>query len=154
MILFSKLKYISGYQKDQNKLNLKNIITDVYDRFKDFNENIKWNIDLEDVEIKANEEQWTIIFENILENFVRYANNIIEINLEETDNSIVIRLFNDGPKIEKNIFENIFFAYEKGKKGENGLGLAIVKRIVNLYGGKIYAKNEKNGVAFYIEIER
>jgi len=29
-----------------------------------------------------------------------------------------------------------------------------VKRIVNLYGGKIYAKNEKNGVAFYIEIER
>lgn len=154
MILFSKLKYISGYQKDQNKLNLKNIITDVYDRFKDFNENIKWNIDLEDVEIKANEEQWTIIFENILENFVRYADNIIEINLEETDNSIVIRLFNDGPKIEKNIFENIFFAYEKGKKGENGLGLAIVKRIVNLYGGKIYAKNEKNGVAFYIEIER
>ena len=154
MIFFSKLQFISGYQKDQELLNLKSIIMNVYDRFKDFNRNIQWNIDLEDVEIYANEEQWTIIFENILENYVRYANSLIEINMKEDNNLIKIKLFNDGPKIEEDIFTKLFFAYEKGSKGQNGLGLAIVKRIVNLYGGRIYAKNEKNGIAFYIEIEK
>lgn len=154
MIFFSKLQFISGYQKDQELLNLNTIIMNVYDRFKDFNRNIQWNIDLEDVEIYANEEQWTIIFENILENYVRYANSLIEINMKEDNNLIKIKLFNDGPKIEEDIFTKLFFAYEKGSKGQNGLGLAIVKRIINLYGGSIYAKNEKNGIAFYIEIEK
>jgi two-component system sensor histidine kinase CssS len=154
MIFFSKLQFISGYQKDQELLNLKYVIMNVYNRFKDFNGNIRWNIDLEDVEIYANEEQWTIIFENILENYVRYAKSLIEINMKEDNNLIKIKLFNDGQKIEEDIFNKLFFAYEKGSKGQNGLGLAIVKRIVNLYGGKIYAKNQKNGIAFYIEIEK
>lgn len=154
MIFFSKLQYISGYQKEQKRLNLKSIIMNVYNRFKDFNGNIKWNIDLEDVEINGNEEQWTIIFENILENFIRYSNSIIEINMKEENSLVKIRLYNDGPRIEEDIFEKLFFAYEKGQKGQNGLGLAIVKRIINLYGGKIYAKNEKKGISFYIEIEK
>jgi two-component system sensor histidine kinase CssS len=154
MIFFSKLQYISGYQKEQKRLNLKSIIMNVYNRFKDFNGNIKWNIDLEDVEINGNEEQWTIIFENILENFIRYSNSIIKINMKEENSLVKIRLYNDGPRIEEDIFEKLFFAYEKGQKGQNGLGLAIVKRIVNLYGGNIYAKNEKNGISFYIEIEK
>lgn len=154
MIFFSKLQFISGYQTEQDDLNLKNLINGVSNRFKDFNSDINWIINLKDIKIKANEEQWIIVFENIIENFIRYAKNTIEISMFEENNIIKIKFYNDGPEIEEDIFDKLFFAYEKGKKGHSGLGLAIVKRIVNLYGGNIYAKNENKGIAFYIEIER
>ncbi len=154
MILFSKLQFISGYQKDHSELNLKKTFISVYERFKNFNPNIKWDITLDDVIINANEEQWIIVFENILENFIRYSENKIKVDIKEKDDKVKLKFYNDGPNIEEDIFEKLFFTYEKGKKGQSGLGLAIVKRIVNLYGGDIFAKNEDNGVSFYIDIER
>ncbi|MGM0641361.1 MAG: HAMP domain-containing sensor histidine kinase [Thermotogota bacterium] len=154
MIFFSKLKFISGYQKEHTELNLKKLFLSVYNRFKDFNTSIQWNLILNDVIVNGNEEQWIIVFENILENFIRYAERKIDIKITESEEKINLRFYNDGPEIEETIFDKLFFAYEKGEKGQSGLGLAIIKRIINLYGGEIKVKNEDDGVSFYIIIEK
>jgi PAS domain S-box-containing protein len=47
----------------------------------------------------------------------------------------------DGPGIEKDIFDNLFDPYVTTKKNGNGLGLAIVKKIAEEHGGLVWAEN-------------
>jgi two-component system sensor histidine kinase CssS len=49
--------------------------------------------------------------------------------------------------------DQLFVAFQKGDRGQFGLGLAIVQEVVTQHQGKIWASNEEDGVAFYIELE-
>lgn len=89
---------------------------------------------------------WEAIIDNIISNFIRYADKEITITVKNGK----ITLFNDGPNIDKNVLNNIFTPYEKGVKGEFGLGLSIVKKTLHLLNYDINIKNEKNGVRFTI----
>ena len=90
---------------------------------------------------------WEAIIDNLLNNFVRYADKTIKITIK--NNKII--LYNDGPNIDPNILNDIFTPYKKGVKGQFGLGLSIVKKTIMLLGYEISVHNEKKGISFIIK---
>ena len=92
-------------------------------------------------------DMWEAIIDNLLNNFVRYADKTIKITIK--NNKII--LYNDGPNIDPNILNDIFTPYKKGVKGQFGLGLSIVKKTIMLLGYEISVHNEKKGISFIIK---
>ncbi|HLR21652.1 MAG TPA: HAMP domain-containing sensor histidine kinase [Tissierellaceae bacterium] len=153
LLYFSKLDYISNRETIKENFSLDNLINEVVGRLSWNRTDLEWNVDLNPINITGDKEQWQIVLENLIDNQMRYAENIIYINLKDNDNNITLDIGNDGPHIETVIMENLFTQYNKGNKGEHGLGLAIVDRILKLHDSTIIAVNEDEGVRFRINIE-
>jgi two-component system sensor histidine kinase CssS len=112
---------------------------------------LQWDIEtLENAWTLGDKEQFTIVLENLLDNASRYAKKKVKVSLYIEQGKYTIRIYNDGEEIDEKEFENLFLPFTKGKNGKYGLGLSIVKEIVQYQGADIQAKNERNGVAFYI----
>jgi two-component system sensor histidine kinase CssS len=77
---------------------------------------------------------------------------VISVSITKTDETLLLRLWNDGSPIAEEIKDRLFEPFHKGHKGEFGLGLSIVKRIANLHDSEVWAVNEDNGVAFYTKV--
>lgn len=147
LLYFSKLDYLSKHENKKTAINLKDIIMKV---IKNLNapKKIKFDLNLTDYFIEGNENQVKIIFENIFDNQLRYANTKIKVYFIENE----LKIFNDGEKIEEETLKEIFKPFKKGKNGENGIGLSIVKRIVEIHGGTIKIENKENGVEYTIKL--
>ena len=93
----------------------------------------------------ADEKRMFALMQNLLSNAVNYnkEGGSIEVNLEETDWSSVIRIKDTGIGISEENIPHLcerFYRVDKSrskKTGGTGLGLAIVKHICALYGGEI-----------------
>lgn len=152
LIYLTKLDYLANHDIEIYDFSLDSLIKEVIDRFSWNRTDIDWNINLESISIKGDVEQWMIAIENLLDNQIRYAKSKILISLKNIDSKVILRFWNDGPAIEEKIITNMFDSFNKGHNGGFGLGLAIVYKIISVHGAKIYAKNEIEGVSFYIEI--
>lgn len=89
------------------------------------------------------------VFDNLLENSIRYAGSSpvkVEITLKETDEEELIRFHDNGCGVPEEklpyIFDRFYRCDEaRGQEG-NGVGLYIVKYIVEAHGGSVEAHNE------------
>lgn len=99
--------------------------------------------------------QLFILFQNIIENGVKYNNNNprIDIDCEEIDDAFQITISDNGIGIDQEYLQKIFLPFqrlhtEKEYKG-SGLGLSTAKRIVANHGGKIDVQStEGEGTRF------
>jgi signal transduction histidine kinase len=121
--------------------------------------NIELDLQLDDVFYFGNEELMAQIWQNVINNAIKFTpvNGHIGVRLFRTEKNITIRISDDGPAILPEVAEHIFDKFYQGdnsrKTEGNGLGLALVKRIVDLCGGKIYVENlYDGGVCFSIEL--
>lgn len=158
ILYLNKLDYMSIHDIKSELFSLDGLVLETLERFSLYNtsnkcleSDLKVDIDLENIDINGDIEQWKIVIENLIDNSIRYAEKRIEISLKKHDN-IIFRTYNDGPKIDDELMEKLFKKFNKGFKGNFGLGLAITNRIVTNHGSSIYARNEDNGVSFLIEI--
>lgn len=100
--------------------------------------------------------------ENLISNAIRYGSEgkFMDLELEESENEIAIRVVNYGNPIEPHDLEHVFdrfYRVEKSRSGSTGgagLGLAIVKQIVDLHKGTITASSGKERTVFEIELNR
>ena len=152
LLYLTKIKYMSKHKSEFRKIYIKELMEGIIEGFAYNKKNIKFKMDIKDIQVIGDEEQWTVVFENIIDNGLRYAKSLIRINVYEDQEQQYIKIYNDGEKIPDNKLENIFWVFNKGNGGNFGLGLDIVKRIVNMYNGSIKAQNEEGGVAFIIAI--
>jgi len=100
--------------------------------------------------IVANRVDLEQIFTNLIRNSIKYSKENggeVIINVEEENNSFLIRVIDDGIGIPEEDLPHIFDAAYRSpesfisrRKG-TGLGLAIVKQIVGQNGGNISAKS-------------
>ena len=122
-------------------INIDDIILAAIEKHKLLRSDIEYVINLNNEqhvnEFRGTKEMWASIVDNVLGNFIRYADKKIQIIV---DNKTII-FENDGEKIKEDMIEKIFLPYVKGNKGQSGLGLSIVK---------ITAKNIDKGVRFII----
>lgn len=98
--------------------------------------------------------QWVI--ENLCKNAVDAMNGEgrITINMENSDDKIVIEINDSGKGIEKINFSTIFKPGFTTKKSGWGLGLSLAKRIIEEYHhGKIFVKQSEIGVGTTFRIE-
>lgn len=146
LINFNKIGYLASDNKAFQKIKMVDIINHVILGAKVLKPNIKIILELEDVYFEGEEESWRILFENLMDNALRYAKTLVKITLVDNELSV----FNDGSKIEEERLEKLFRPYEKGNDGQFGLGLSIVKKVCVAYNYKINAFNENDGVTFKI----
>ena len=102
-------------------------------------------------------EQIKRCFINLLDNAVAVLPDGGKIDVELTVNSfaqsVLLKVFDDGPGISKEHKLRLFEPYFSTKKTGTGLGLAIVSTIVNDHGGYIRVQdNTPTGSVFTIEL--
>ncbi|MGX1079722.1 signal transduction histidine kinase [Bacillus sp. SLBN-57] len=116
---------------------------------------LNWKIDLEEeTMLTGDQEQWSKLLENVLENQIRYAETFIDISVRSTKEHTLITIKNDGPHIEEEMLSSLYEPFNKGKKGEFGIGLSIVKRILTLHHADMTIRNDQTGVCYSISVPR
>ena len=108
------------------------------------------------------DEKWLLfIIEQLLSNAVKYTPDGGEIFIETKtlDDSIQVVISDTGKGMDDETLSHVFDPYFRGDSSHSsaglGLGLAIVKRIVDLSGGKISVKSEKDtGTEFTITLPK
>lgn len=149
LLTLNKLNYMIDKNENLNSLcDLNPIIISAIDKFKISRPDISFNVSINKKmsTFRGTKEMWETIIDNILENFIRYANKEISITVKNKK----LILYNDGPNIDENVLNNIWTPYEKGINGVFGLGLSIVHKSLKYLDYTISITNEKNGVRFVI----
>lgn len=107
--------------------------------------------------IFADESLISMIFNNLIDNAIKYSNGAPMINIasESTEKGIIIRISDQGIGIPSDALSKIFIKTYRIKSNKNikgfGLGLYFVKQLVDLHQGKISVKSEENvGTEFTI----
>ena len=149
LLYLNKLDYLKNSKKIESKLvDMEQIINIEVEKFKFHRKEINFITDIDKKsKYYGTMEHWETIFDNLLSNFMRYANTTIKITAKQ--NKLI--LYNDGEHIADDFLEGIFTPFRKGIKGEFGLGLSIVKKTLNIMSYDITIKNEKKGVSFIIK---
>lgn len=102
--------------------------------------------------IKADPQKMRAVFQNLLENAVKYSNRkgVIKIELNKEDNFLKVVFEDNGIGIPKEQQSDIFKKFFRAKNAMqvdntgSGLGLFIVKSIIERHGGKIDFESEEN----------
>jgi len=114
--------------------------------------------DVPDVEVTAND-MLASVFRNLLNNAVQHndaAEPVVEVSGEATDETVVVRVADNGPGIPEDERELVF---QKGKKGikssGDGIGLHLVETLVDQYGGAVtVGDNDPRGSVFTVRLPR
>ncbi|MCM1497558.1 MAG: HAMP domain-containing histidine kinase [Clostridium sp.] len=122
---------------------------------------LSWRTDIEaGIEIVCDPDKLERVFDNLVRNAISYSYPQTEIflsmKMEADEVEIVVK--NYGKTIPKDKLERIFEQFfrvdsaRSSSTGGTGLGLAISKEIVELHGGTITAKSEKQTVVFTVRL--
>ncbi len=111
--------------------------------------NIRLNLPSYFIEISADRNRLTQVFENIVSNAAKYAKTDVEISAAKTEKGaeIIFRDFGKGIPDEETpfIFDKFYRGSRIEKENGAGLGLYIVKYVVTQSGGEVYAENLPDG---------
>ncbi|MBQ2581830.1 MAG: HAMP domain-containing histidine kinase [Ruminococcus sp.] len=121
--------------------------------------NIDLDIDLEEITYIGNEELMAQIWQNIINNAIKFTgvDGNIGVKLYRSEQCIVVKISDDGPCIpdEKRtkIFEKFYQGDHSRSTDGNGLGLALVQRVVELCNGSVWVENtHPTGVCFTVQL--
>jgi len=113
------------------------------------------NVDVQvndaDIVLSGDRVRLTQIWQNLLENAVKYLGNqpepVVELGVELHHSDICFVVRDNGIGIHPDYQEKIFGLFEQLDRhhGGVGMGLTMVRRIVELYGGSIRAESEGEG---------
>jgi PAS domain S-box-containing protein len=111
----------------------------------------------------ADHAQMTQVFQNLISNALKYRNEEerpnIRISCRSTGKECVVVIADNGIGFSQNQAERIFGLFKrlhnKNKYPGTGLGLAICKRIVERYGGRIWAESDPGkGAMFFFSLKQ
>jgi len=94
------------------------------------------------------------VFTNLVSNSLKYAppNTMVNIRAQVEAESIHVQVSNQGPQVPPEHLERIFDKFYRitaaNRVTGTGLGLSICKGIIEAHGGRIWAENIPDGLAF------
>ncbi|MDE5715269.1 MAG: HAMP domain-containing histidine kinase [Anaeroplasmataceae bacterium] len=114
----------------------------------------------ENVFFLGEESYLEIIWSNLISNAIKFTEpeGQINISLRKEFNKIIFTIQDTGCGINEEIGQHIFDKFYQGDTSHshegNGLGLALVKKVIDIIGGTISVKSQKNkGTTFIVEIK-
>ena len=145
--------------------NIYELINEVFTKYKisNLNKSLSMNIEIENEipEIYFDKEVVTIIFDNLINNAIKYTpEGKVElfIRLKNDSSLLEIEIRDTGYGIPQKDIINIFDSYYRinnnDKKAGWGIGLAIVKKMINLHKAKIRVESiPGKGSSFFVTLE-
>lgn len=122
---------------------------------------IEFEIELDDTDYVGNEALLHHIWDNIINNAIKFTpvGSEIKISLQNLENSIIFKVSDEGPGIsetdKEHIFDKIYQADSSHRQEGHGLGLALAKKIVSLEGGEISVENNADkGCTFTVILNK
>lgn len=122
---------------------------------------LEMSVELEPVEIHANEELLREVWMNLLTNAIKFtpAGGQIAIRMSEGLDNIEIEVEDNGcgmsEEVRKRIFDKFYQGDDSHSSEGSGLGLALVKRIMEICGGSISVDStEGQGSVFRVNLPR
>ena len=99
------------------------------------------------------------VFGNLLDNAVFHNDKAevrIDVDVAVTEETVVVRIADNGPGIPDSRKREVFGRGKKGLESPgSGLGLYLVDNLVETYGGRVWIEdNEPNGAIFCVELRR
>ena len=128
-------------------------------------ENIKIEMPEETaIEVYADEFYIDQVITNYITNAIKYCNEInnekkIKITNEIIDEKVRITVFNTSKGLSEEELVHIwnrFYKIDESRNRDNGgtgIGLSLVKAIMNNYGNEYGARNVKDGIEFYFDLD-
>ncbi len=116
----------------------------------------------EDIYIKGDQEKFSMVLENLVDNAVKYSpdNDVVNVILQSNDENIELIVEDYGIGIDKSDKEKIFQRFYRSKNSEDlgikgyGLGLSLVRTILLEMEAKIRIEdNHPSGSRFIITIK-
>lgn len=133
---------------NNQNINLNDIIINSSNDFS-ANTPINYINNVKDAFIYADRDRVYQVFENIINNSIKYANTKIDITLDESNNEYIVSIKDYGSGISDNdmpfIFEKFYRGDNSKEKQGTGLGLYIVKYMMEKMNGRVELEN-KNGL--------
>ena len=143
----------SSFLEKDEKFNLSELITEIVEKYK--NKNISTSL-ISSVYINGIKNLIKRWINNILDNAIKYADKI-NIGISKSNNSLFVKIEDNGPGIPEHEYEKVFkpfYKIDKGRadsKSSVGLGLSIASDIVRSHGGNIkLEKSSMNGLGVKI----
>ena len=160
MILKCVLNYTSQNEVTTNneKVNLDKLVNDLKESCE--NKNCSITIKSKLPTIQINKEQIIRVFENLIENSIKYNNKKvckIEIDCSSKNRMYTFSITDNGMGIEQKFHQKIFKLFQKLEVEKNmssmGIGLSVVKKIVKINKGEVYLKSKlRKGTTFYFTL--
>lgn len=151
----------SGVLKPKREWNiLSEIIGSVLARMKNLSTEHKLEINMPEnlPLIPVDYVQMEQVFTNLISNSLKYApaNTTVRIGAHVQDDMIQVRVSNQGPQVPPEDLERIFDKFYRITDADRvtgtGLGLSICKGIIEAHGGRIWAENLADGLAFHFTL--
>ena len=143
----------SSFLEKDEKFNLSELITEIVEKYK--NKNISTSL-ISSVYINGRKNLIKRCINNLLDNAIKYADKI-NIGISKSNNSLFVKIEDNGPGIPEHEYEKVFkpfYKIDKGRadsKSSVGLGLSIASDIVRSHGGNIkLEKSSMNGLGVKI----
>jgi two-component system phosphate regulon sensor histidine kinase PhoR len=152
------------FQLDKKKVRLEEFLNDIVDSFKSGGGNgasIIRKYNFNNIEVDLDIVYFTTLMNNLLSNAVKYSDRepVIEIEGSAENNSISIKVGDNGIGISKNDQKHIFDKFYRASTGNIhkykglGLGLYYVKKIAEAHGGDVTVSSKPGkGSIFTITI--
>lgn len=147
------------YELDMTKVNLTNVVRDeilsFYEAFQSKGLEPKINILDKPIFIMSDKDSLERIIDNLLSNALKYAEKDIEINLEKSNDKVILEISNICTSIDEkdvlHMFDRFYMA-DKVRKGQGaGLGLSIVRSLMEKMDGVITSRCEQNRLSIICE---
>ena len=148
----------SGVLKPKREWNiLLEIVGSVMARMKHLTEGHRMEVDVPESLPLAPVDyvQMEEVFTNLVSNSVKYApeKTVIRVRAFVEDETIHVIVSNQGPQVPQEHLERIFDKFFRITAADRvtgtGLGLSICKGIIEAHGGRIWAENMSDGLAFH-----
>ncbi len=148
----------------KEKWSINSVFSDMKSEFSIIGEgkNLSWQIqELEEMNVSFDIDKIKQVISNLFSNTIRYSNknSVIEVSFEETPDTIIATIQNEGVPIPTDELESVFDPFiqsstTKTGAGGTGLGLPICRRIIEDHGGKIWAEDNPNGATFKFQLPK
>jgi Na+/proline symporter/signal transduction histidine kinase len=156
---FSKLSSLT-YELNKQPMNLSELIdkrVNICKKLYQNNKELTFIIKVEEnIIIDCDKYYFQQTLDNLIINSITYTNKgDITINLKKTSSEVKFTILDDGIGVPTEELQDIFGVFVVSSKtrtpaGGRGVGLALCKKVIEVHGGKIWAKNNQDNKTMII----
>lgn len=132
------------------KIELNNVIKEIISLFNYENKTLTYKSKRDNIIIKADKDNLKRTFINLIRNAFQANATKVEIVVDIINNSISIKVIDDGNGIDPQNIDKIFMLNFSTKEKGMGIGLSMAKQYLESIGGSIYVGSTNHGGTTFI----